>query len=41
MPRAGAADLLERLIASFCELSDVEVEIAASGDLVDIRCRRI
>jgi DNA-binding transcriptional LysR family regulator len=37
VPRAVVPVLLERLIASFCEAyPDVEVEIATSGDLVDI-----
>jgi DNA-binding transcriptional LysR family regulator len=36
-PRAVVATLLEQLIAPFCEAyPDVEVEIAASADLVDI-----
>jgi DNA-binding transcriptional LysR family regulator len=37
VPRAVVPILLERLIASFCQAyPDVEVEIVASGDLVDI-----
>jgi DNA-binding transcriptional LysR family regulator len=37
VPRAVVPILLERLIASFCQAyPDVEVEIATSGDLVDI-----
>jgi len=37
VPRAVVPILLERLIASFCQAyPDIEVEIAASGDLVDI-----
>src|ERR1700736_3645079 len=37
VPRAVVPILLERLIASFCQAyPDVEVEIAASADLVDI-----